>query len=285
MAAPETPEPAALHLNQDVAELLRSGRVAFLDFHRDAPDRPIHLAVLVPILDERDGGRPLGVLVLRIDPRTYLYPLIRRWPTPSRTAETLLVRREGNEVVFLNELKFRKNTALKLRSSLENNDMPAVKAALGQEGIVEGRDYRGVPVLGALRAVPDSPWFLVARMDATEVYAPVREYLWMIVVLVGVMILGAGAGVGLIWRHQRSRFYRERYEAAEALRAVSSRQEALLSAVPDIIMEVDTNKVYTWANQPGIEFFGQDVIGKEAAFYFEGRAGHLPNGPAALQRR
>ena len=56
----------------------------------------------------------------------------------------------------------------------------------------------------------------------------------------------------------------------EELRAVSSYQESLLSAIPDIIMEVDGNKVYTWANQPGRDFFGKDVVGKEAAFYFEG---------------
>ena len=43
-----------------------------------------------------------------------------------------------------------------------------------------------------------------------------------------------------------------------------------LSAIPDIIMEVDANKVYTWANGPGIDFFGEDVIGREAANYFEG---------------
>ena len=35
-------------------------------------------------------------------------------------------------------------------------------------------------------------------------------------------------------------------------------------------MEVDANRVYTWANQPGLEFFGSDVLGREAAFYFEG---------------
>ena len=35
-------------------------------------------------------------------------------------------------------------------------------------------------------------------------------------------------------------------------------------------MEVDANKVYTWANHSGFDFFGEDVIGKEAAFYFEG---------------
>jgi PAS domain S-box-containing protein len=62
----------------------------------------------------------------------------------------------------------------------------------------------------------------------------------------------------------------ESKQAEEALRALSLRQEAILSAVSDIIMEVDNNKVYTWANQAGLEFFGEDVIGKEAAFYFEG---------------
>ncbi len=62
----------------------------------------------------------------------------------------------------------------------------------------------------------------------------------------------------------------ERKRAEEALRALSSRHEAILAAVPDIIMEVDGSKVYTWVNQAGFEFFGEDVLGKEAAFYFEG---------------
>jgi PAS domain S-box-containing protein len=48
------------------------------------------------------------------------------------------------------------------------------------------------------------------------------------------------------------------------------RQGELLSAIPDIVMEVDNNKIYTWANQAGLDFFGDNVIGKEAVFYFEG---------------
>jgi PAS domain S-box-containing protein len=56
----------------------------------------------------------------------------------------------------------------------------------------------------------------------------------------------------------------------EELSAVTLRQRAILAADPDIIMEVDNNKIYTWTNQAGREFFGDDVIGKEANFYFEG---------------
>ena len=61
-----------------------------------------------------------------------------------------------------------------------------------------------------------------------------------------------------------------RKQAEKSLQDILSHQEALLAAIPDIIMEVDANKVYTWANQVGIDFFGEDVLGKEAAYYFEG---------------
>ncbi|MBN2224370.1 MAG: PAS domain S-box protein [Deltaproteobacteria bacterium] len=63
----------------------------------------------------------------------------------------------------------------------------------------------------------------------------------------------------------------ERKRAEEALWLLSSRQEAILDAVTDIIMEVNTDKVYTWANHAGYEFFGDDVLGKEASLFFEGQ--------------
>lgn len=62
----------------------------------------------------------------------------------------------------------------------------------------------------------------------------------------------------------------QRRRSEEALRTLSARQEAMLSAIPDIIMEVDTRKIYTWANRAGLTFFGDDVVGREARFYFEG---------------
>ena len=60
----------------------------------------------------------------------------------------------------------------------------------------------------------------------------------------------------------------ERKQAEDTVQKLSLHQQALITAVPDIIMEVDENKIYTWANASGIEFFGEDVIGKAADFYF-----------------
>jgi PAS domain S-box-containing protein len=269
ISSPATPEPVAAHLVQEIAAVLSAGQVAFLDFHRDTADGPIRLALLVPIYAAQDE-HPLGLVVLRIDPNVYLYPYLQEWPVPSASAEIALVRRDGDYAVHLSELRFQENAALNLRVPLEDTQRVAVKAVLGQEGIVEGVDYRGVPVIAYVHAVSDSPWLLVARIDTAEVYAPLRARLWQTVVFFSALLAASGAALGLVWRRQRVRYYRGQAQAAEALRLLSARQQALLSAIPDIIMEVDENKVYTWANRAGVEFFGEDALGKEAAFYFEG---------------
>ena len=155
LAVPEGRAPLSSVIARRVPEVLRSGEVAFEDFYRNEHDQRIYLNVLVPIIDER--SRALGVVALRIDPETYLYPFINRWPTTARTAETLIVRRDGNDALFLNELKYQKHTALVRRVPLTSQDVAAVKAVRGMERIVEARDYRGVAVIAALRAVPGSP--------------------------------------------------------------------------------------------------------------------------------
>jgi hypothetical protein len=61
----------------------------------------------------------------------------------------------------------------------------------------------------------------------------------------------------------------ERRQAERARHELASRFEAILQALPDIVAEVNLDKAYTWVNRAGYEFFGEDVIGKDASFFFE----------------
>lgn len=254
-------------------ESLRSGEIRFIDFHRDGPRGAIHLSLLVPITNE-NGGALLGVLYLAIDPTQYLYPFIQRWPTRSASAETLLLRREGNDALFLNELKFRTNTALALRIPLDSTDVPAVKAVRGEEGVVDGMDYRGVPVIASVRQVPGSPWFLVARIDSAEVFAPVRERLWLTAGLVAALLLAASAAATGIWRHQHAHYYRERSRAAEALAASTRRYQVLTRTATDAIVTADTAGVIVGWNPAAERLFGHseaDALGQSLTMLMPAR--------------
>jgi PAS domain S-box-containing protein len=230
--APAASEAMTDQTKRGFADRLRDGDVGFLDFHRDSADGRVHLSVLVPIRSTDGEHRPLALLVLRIDPTAKLYPIIQRWPIPSDTAETLLVRREGDQVLFLNELRFRRDAALNLSFPLTRLSLPAVQAVLGREGPFQGVDYRAQQVVAELRKVPDSPWLLVARVDVAEAYAPLAQSRRQIAAFVAVLVLGSGALTWTARRQQLARFYREKYETAEALRTSESRYRALVENAP-----------------------------------------------------
>lgn len=173
---------------------------------------PIYMSILIPagIFSDTDKSAQ-GVLMLHIDPYRHLYPLIQTWPTDSRTAETLLVKREGNEVVFLNELRHMKNTALKLRLPMRP-DLPAAMAINGQKGVVEGIDYRNMHVLSALSDIPGTGWHIVSKIDVNDIYGAIIVKTWTEIVIVMVLILLTGMFFFLFENQRKTKFYRDTLE-------------------------------------------------------------------------
>ncbi len=57
-------------------------------------------------------------------------------------------------------------------------------------------------------------------MDTAEVYAPMRERLWLIILFVGALLFGLAAAVGFVWRWQHVALYREKHEAEHKYRAI-----------------------------------------------------------------
>ena len=214
------------------SEAMRSKAVFASDLLRDS-DGSLRLVFAAPILVGR--STPIGAVLLVVDPADYLYPFIQAWPTPSPTAETLLVERRGDNVRYLNRLRHHPTAALEYELPLSRDELPAAQAVTGREGAVSGRDYRGVEVLGAARRVPGTPWYLVAKMDRTEALAPLRGADWTAVLMFSLLVLSAAFVVVLLWRQQQLRFYRQQYEAKtelqrsnRALRMLTACNEALI---------------------------------------------------------
>jgi PAS domain S-box-containing protein len=234
---------------------LRAGQHVLVDFHRDDPPRDIHLALGVPLPAE-GLGPPIGALVLKIEPAKSLYPLLQTWPTPSASGETLLVRREKDEIVYLTPLRHAQDAAMNLRRPVSQRALTAAQAVLGREGAVEGQDYRGVRVLAATRRVPDTPWYLIAKIDASEAYRPLHREMILLILIAGSLIVATGAGVALLWRHQRSRFYQQRYEAEIERRALMGHYDYLSRYANDIILLTDETGRIVEANDRATVTYG-----------------------------
>lgn len=183
---------------------VRTQQIALSDLYRHE-DGQIAIDSAIPLRRGDGTERVIGVLILRMDPHDFLYPLIQSWPTPSASSETLLVRREDNSVLFLNDLRFTPNAALSLQKGLTDTRSPAVRAALGMEGIFEGVDYRGVPVLSDIRKIPDSPWFMVTKVDSDEIFAPIRDQAILITTATLLLITLVGVGMSVVWNRQQSK--------------------------------------------------------------------------------
>jgi PAS domain S-box-containing protein len=77
------------------------------------------------------------------------------------------------------------------------------------------------------------------------VYAPLRERLWLTVLFMSALLLGAGASLGMVWRQQRVHYYRARHEATEALLASEVRYRRLFESAKDgiLILDAETGMV------------------------------------------
>ena len=127
----------------------------------------------------------IGVILLDVDVKNSIEPLIRNWPGMGNTGETLLVRKEENNIVYLNNLRHKEDAGLKLVCNINSTpDIPSILSASGEEGIKESMDYRNVSVLSAYRYIPTLNWGLVAKQDLTEAFAPVEQLKMRIIVLI-----------------------------------------------------------------------------------------------------
>ncbi len=246
----------ASHLKILFTHFIRLKAPVLTDLYKqNSVSRPF-LELIIPINSTRPGDSlASGILSIRIDPDQVLYPLLHSWPVPSKTAESFLVREENDEVVYLNDLRFRKNAALLLRMKTNEEYLPAAMALRGIKETTEGIDYRGSEVVAVMKKVPGSSWYLVAKIDHNEVLTALDRQMTMIIIIIILFILTIGLLLGIIEWNENARFYREKYEAELDHLALRKHFDYILKYANDIIFLTDSDLVIIEANDRALEAY------------------------------
>jgi len=211
-----------------------AARAELTDFHLDSETGKLHLDVIAPLLSGNERQyRHIGTMVLLTDPQTFLFPMLQSWPRPSTSAEALLVRRDGDQVLFLSELRNQAGAAFAFRVPSSNTGVPAVQAVFAkQKGVVEGKDYAGIPVIAAIQPVPDSPWHIVAKISLEEALADWASASHLIIWLITGLLVATASIFGFIYQTRGIQRYRQLFKAESATRAEQERFHIAFNASP-----------------------------------------------------
>jgi PAS domain S-box-containing protein len=252
-------QPPSAALQAALRAALGARQAARSDPYIQAKEAPV-LDYVVPL---DDGAAVHGAVVLHARLDSWLYPTLQSWPVPSISGEVLLVRRDGDKVVFLNDLRHSRGAALRLHRPLADSQLPAAKVLRGDARpgeAVAGRDYRGVTVLGVVRAIPDTDWSLVAKIDRAELLGPVlQSAAW--ISLAGLLALVMLAGSQALLRQRGQLVVAEgiRESQAERLRALRL-LAAIADSSDDAIFAKDLDGRYILYNRAACEFVGKPAV-------------------------
>jgi two-component system sensor histidine kinase UhpB len=201
------------------------------------------------------SGRPLmalvlpvgqkGALILDIDPERFLYPYLLAWSGHSESAETLLMRRNGEYADYLSELRYHPGAPLRLRRSLKGANLPP-DSALEAGTVFRSVDYRGAPVISILRHISGTPWYVTVKIDDAEADAPEHRLGWEMAVITGLIALVNVTGAAVVWRGRSVRLQGERLE----------RFRAVANDTPAYLWMADPRMENTFLNAPLAKFLG-----------------------------
>ncbi len=256
--------PESIRLGHEVWRTKKAG-LGTVGFGEAIGHRSIDL--IVPVLVPKGQDlEPIALLHLNFDPSESLDAIFKTLSVRSPTSEVLLLERAGDDFLALAAPRLQESAELPLHLPVHDFRRPASMDFLGEEGIVEGKDYRGAKVLGFIKAVPGSTWFVMAKFDLEELTTEMTSRYRIMLVIAGAFVLICGALLCMFWR--KTLVAQDAAERAKWDQANGNMDEfiqLMIDIMPNPAFFKDTQGLYRGTNSAFEKLLGlskNDIVGK-----------------------
>ena len=268
LKVPESADvPSALEstgLSHEVWQTKKVG-LGTISFDKATGRRSIDL--IIPVLVTKgESLEPIALLRLNFDASKSLDPILKATPFRSPTSEVLLLERAGGDFLALAAPRLQESAALPVRFPIRDFRRPASRDFLGEDGIVEGKDYRGAKVLGFIKAVPDSPWLVMAKFDLGELTTGMISSYRILLGIAGAFVLVCGGLLCMFWRKTlAAQDAAEQAKWDQANRNMDEFIQLMIDIMPNPAFFKDPRGLYRGTNSGFEKLLGlskKDLIGK-----------------------
>ena len=213
---------------------LVSGKPAFSKLVLDSHERVLlGIAVPVPVVLGAQDNQAYGGVVFGVHSAGQtLYPLLTRGVPMTGSDDSLLVREEDNQVVYLSPTRGG-GTPTRKSLPLDRSDLAAATAVKQPGSFGKFHNYQGHKVLSTSRALRSVPWVLVQQVGAVQALQESNRHRQFLITTFSLLLFFVAATLVAAWRHGSS--VRAMHDAAE-LRSKTlalQKQTELLHAVTD----------------------------------------------------
>ncbi|MDT7833872.1 response regulator [Aquabacterium sp. OR-4] len=275
VVAADGPLDVADSLRQALDRALGSGEVQITPPATDSQGVP-RLQVVIPYVH---SGQPAQLAaVLQVDARAALWARLNQWPAESRSARTRLWRRDGQQLVALGADRASglqagspaAHAASAPVTALALADARFPAAALAAQPPTAAAwqrlsDHQGRAVIGALRPVPGSDWWVAASIERDELLGEwLGELVW-VAVSGALALLALAVGARALRQREQLRLAQlQRQQQQQALQQLSL-YAAIADGTDDAIAAKDLQGRFTLFNAAAGRLLGvapADMLGR-----------------------
>lgn len=247
---------------REAVEIALDGEPAMIDIFSGAAGDPT-IGFVLPVYGIQDEGatRGIGAVIGIKVLDDSLFEALRQPGDTSETSETYLVRRNKGVVEYLSPLKDG-TPPLKRTLAFDTPDLAAAYAIDNTGGFGVLSDYDATTVLATSRAIADTTWTLIRKIDRDEALADTDRRLATMLGVFIALIVFVVLTLLYVWKKGASvRATQALHDAQVALERftnLSKFMRVVTNSQPTHIVAVSEDTTYTFANEPAFRDGGFD---------------------------